>query len=388
MFSWVLGAFSYLKFFASHLGDLKKAEILLFFPFYHLGGAEQVHLNITIALKKYKLAIVFTHKSASKKFLNEFKKNGTVLELNPIRNKKNRFITDFTLRSIAYFTNRNKNIKLILGSNTIYYYQFVKELKKNITTIDLIHAAPTEDDDYQFLLDSANSFNKRIVISETLKKELTQAYLMASLDKRALDNLVVIGNGINIDAGNRELYRRKKKNSMSMGFVGRWSSEKRPKLFIEIAKRVKTQLCDVEILMAGSGMNPHYQEIVNAEINFLGELSSKSELNDLYQNLSMLLITSLSEGFPLVLMESMIHGVIPICVNVGSISEHISDMENGILIQEDKEDQLVLQFVERIMYVFSRRELLDELSMNARDYAYNNFSIKNFNNSYQALVKS
>ena len=51
------------------LGDKNNYELYFFFPFYHLGGAEKIHLQIAQIAKGKKAVIVFTRKSTNLGFL-------------------------------------------------------------------------------------------------------------------------------------------------------------------------------------------------------------------------------------------------------------------------------------------------------------------------------
>ena len=100
------------------------------------------------------------------------------------------------------------------------------------------------------------------------------------------------------------------------------------------------------------------------------------------------MITSVYEGFPMVIMESMIHGVIPICTDVGGIHEHIVHMKNGILIQNTDEVNLIESFENQFTYLIENKDVIERLSQEALNYSVRNFSIDKFNLSYKNLFRS
>ena len=51
---------------------------IFFFPFYHTGGAEKVHLDIVKSFSKKDNLVIFTHKSHNQHFLKEFQKNAEI----------------------------------------------------------------------------------------------------------------------------------------------------------------------------------------------------------------------------------------------------------------------------------------------------------------------
>ena len=58
-----------------------KYELYFFFPFYHLGGAEKIHLQIAQLAKDKKAVVVFTRKSENPGFLQSFKEIGIDIEI-------------------------------------------------------------------------------------------------------------------------------------------------------------------------------------------------------------------------------------------------------------------------------------------------------------------
>ncbi len=70
---------------------------------------------------------------------------------------------------------------------------------------------------------------------------------------------------------------------------------------------------------------------------FLGSLE-RSVLYELYQYVNASIISSFSEGMPIVLVESFRFGKPVISTKVGGIPEIINNMENGILVEHDEKD--------------------------------------------------
>ena len=87
----------------------------------------------------------------------------------------------------------------------------------------------------------------------------------------------------------------------------------------------------------------------------------------------------------MVMMEAMSHGVIPISTNVGGINEHIIHNENGLLINEKYEDEIVNSFCNQILNFIKNSKDKDRISRSAFDYASKHFGIDKFNQSYKNL---
>jgi glycosyltransferase involved in cell wall biosynthesis len=100
------------------------------------------------------------------------------------------------------------------------------------------------------------------------------------------------------------------------------------------------------------------------------------------------LITSKREGFPMVIMEAMAYGVVPVSTDVGGINMHIKNGVNGYLVPEEDENIIVDRFVEIISRLDQDRSLLHHLSAKAYSYAKETFSLETFNSKYNTLVES
>ena len=207
-------------------------------------------------------------------------------------------------------------------------------------------------------------------------------YKINQVDSFFNSKIKILSNAVDIETYN--LNEKNLTGSINIGFIGRWSEEKRPQLFLDIAN--KLQSVDISFFMAGSGMNGHRESIEKSGVGYIGSINDKGEINNLYKSLHYLIITSTYEGFPMVIMESMPYGVIPICTDVGGISEHITTGENGWLVNNQNPDKIVSQMIDAIQTIENTNGLRDKLSYKAQDYAIDNFGKEAFVKGYQNLL--
>jgi glycosyltransferase involved in cell wall biosynthesis len=379
------GLWNLFKFLVLDLKKIKHAEIVCFFPFYQTGGAEKVHLHIIKALANKKVCVIFTLNSATKNFQEQFNANANCIEINPILNKRNLFVNRLLKKSICKTINNSNNCKAIFGSNAAYFYQMLPFISNKIDRIDLFHAFSKSDSREMEVVNSVMYIDKRVVINQNTKKDLLEMYTLNKVETKYNTLIQVIENGIVIE--NNE-FIPKNNLTIKIGYVGRWSDEKRPRLFLEIAKQVRSKNSSIEFYIAGIGMKSNIDRINEASVTFLGEITNENELAAFYKQLTFLLITSEYEGFPMVIMESMAQGVIPISTNVGGISEHITNNKNGILINELDENKIVEEFCNSIFQLIENQKYRNDLSYNSFLYAQEQFSIEKFNESYQKLLSS
>ncbi len=362
---------------------IKQADIIFIFPYYHVGGAEQVHLDIVKAVAHKKVTVIFTHLSATDHFLPRFRESATIIELNNIINKKSNRIRQALFNTIARAINRSKSVNHVLGCNTNYFYDVLPLIDSAKKRVDLIHAIAPNDSRVSTIATSAKYIDTRVVINTKAKEDLIDIYENHAINSYS-DKISIISNGVDLST-RQEYFREIEYNPLTIGFIGRWSDEKRPWLFLDIAQRVKSTFKNVHFKMAGSGMKGHRTTIEKANVEYIGELSTKKELDDFYKSIAVIIICSSTEGFPMVLMEAMPYGVIPVCTDVGGISEHIIDQENGILINGSSEVELTENLVKNLNNLITNDEKRKDLAKSARRYALDHFDIEKFNQSYRKL---
>lgn len=377
--------FNFYKFSKNDIKKIEKADIVFVLPCFQTGGAERVHLNIVKSVKEKSICILFTQNSATDNFKKDFSKYAEIIEINTILNKKNDFVNQKLKKRIIKTINLSQSIKSVFSSNTNYFYELLPEIRnKNIKKVDLIHAISGENPTLvNHYINSSDAVNHRLVINKKTYSDIVLIYNNSDLDKKLQDKIEVVENAI---AFNEEAVPSIK-DKIKIGFVGRWSKEKRPEIFLEIASKLKQTQNSVDFVMAGIGMKSNIKLIHENSVSFVGEITEDEALKKFYKSLTFILVTSSREGFPMVIIEAMANGVIPICTNVGGISEHIHNYQNGVLIDiSNDEDEIATQFIKEINNLLKNELLISELSSNAYKYSRKHFDIKTFNNKYRKYL--
>ena len=117
-------------------------------------------------------------------------------------------------------------------------------------------------------------------------------------------------------------------------------------------------------------------------------VGKSDDLSQHYNNANILLVTSLLEGFPLVVMEAMAYGVVPICTDVGGMKDHVRNDQNGFLVESGDEEGIVDDFVEKIELLVKQPDKLKSMSEAAYSYAKEHFSMDRFKKEYFELFES
>jgi glycosyltransferase involved in cell wall biosynthesis len=123
-----------------------------------------------------------------------------------------------------------------------------------------------------------------------------------------------------------------------IGWIGRFSQEKRPDLFIKAALVSKV---NADFNLAGTG--PLFSEMTKlssdiTNIKLLGRVENNLEF---LNSIDLLINTSSIEGIPLTAMEAISQGVPVIAPNIGGMSELIIDGRNGFLYARGNFDSLL-----------------------------------------------
>ncbi|MGO8748671.1 MAG: glycosyltransferase [Thermoguttaceae bacterium] len=119
-----------------------------------------------------------------------------------------------------------------------------------------------------------------------------------------------------------------------LGYVGRFSREKRPQVVIEAVSRLPDRF---KALLLGWGeLRNNLMELANEKIPGRYAFATAWEyLGDFYQAMDALCLVSDQEGFPLVMLEAMLCGRPLIVTPVGCVPEVIVDRVNGLVVAGD-----------------------------------------------------
>lgn len=352
-----------------------RSALFLFFPFLHVGGAERVHGAVTGCLADRRPWVFFTKRSENDRFRQLFPAQSRLCNI--------WFLLKcgypFSVGIMAGFINRHRN-PVVFGSNSLFYYLLLPHLRPGVRRIDLLHAgsgAPA-----RFSLPVASLLDRRVVVTPGIIGNLRARYLDQGLDPALLERVEVIENGVSVPA---ERPHRDGHDPLIVLFVGRGSPEKRVHLVGRAASRCREMGLPVQFVLVGEvekALLPKDRE----SCRLLGEIADPGELIQIYARAAILLITSSREGFPLVIMEAMAHGVVPVSTAVGGIPEHLRHGENGLLLIEGEEEQIVEELVLALRLLCGNRLLLERLSLAAYSYARERFDSRLFCRAYRRIL--
>lgn len=372
--------------------DRRKTNILFIVPHISPGGAERVLLNIAATLDDsfFCLYMITTDPEADNAWHTAFKKHFRRIVIP----KKDWILWDnYFAHMIARF-----NIALVLTSNSSVAYKYVPYLKSRFSHLKIVDILHSEESDGALpLFDWLPPYlAARVCISSRLKTYMQKQYERLGVDSRYDANLKVIYNGVDPDKYRSDISSRgifRKQYDIPQGvrivaFIGRFSDEKNPLLFVEIGRRVimHSPVASVRFVMAGDG--PQLDDIsalirdygISDDFILTGMIDS---VNELLADTDLLLVVSKTEGMPLVVLEALAAEVPILSTDVGAVGEIVTDGVNGYLISPER--QTAESFAGRIIQLFSDGIHLDELTQNARATIMSRFSLNIMGSQYREM---
>lgn len=199
---------------------------------------------------------------------------------------------------------------------------------------------------------------------------------------------ILIYNGIaKPDMKNSDFVAKYRFSPQTRVFIhaGRIDTPKNQLVLCKVFRHLIEDGEDVVLLIAGSKRRSDIFDSIKSyfcdRIVYLGE---RNDITQLMASCDAMCLPSLWEGLPVTLLEAISVGCVPICSNVGGISEVITSGINGILSESPSEDDFyssVKQFLE-----LSVSERLS-MSQHCRESFYR-FDIANTSREYINAYKS
>jgi glycosyltransferase involved in cell wall biosynthesis len=356
-----------------------KASLFLFFPYYHIGGAEKVHARIVDALSDKSPVVFFTNNSNQEGYLGLFGRHASIYAIERIlSNVRLRGVFVWWLLKIIL----SKNSPYVIGSNCSLFYELLPRFSAGgAYCIDIIHGLGGGVEERT--LGSVKYLDRRVVVAGDMKSDLCVVYSNHNIPAEYYDRIRVIENfpepqNVKID--------KDFSASLKLIYVGRGAPEKRLEILGRVARKCVERGVVAEFVFVG----PDCRDVVRREdrefCRFWGAITASKILEELYCSSHILLLASIREGLPLALLDGMAFGVVPLVTGVGCIPQHVCNGINGFLLDAGLEfDTLVDKYFAIIDKLNRDRNLLQLVSDRAATYAHENFSREKFIESWQAF---
>lgn len=286
------------------------------------------------------------------------------------------------LSFVNYFI-KTRNINFIFIAGSEYFYSILSSIKKEKNNLKII------DQLYNTFGHVANNRKYAQWIDLNIVENKTIETCLLVEHSEQSHKLKVIQNGIDVNYFVNSTSLSKPQNitrgEFIITFLGRFSVEKCPELFVEIVLQFKNNP-KVHFVMCGQGslvdliQRKIYNYNLEEKVNLVGSIDSRHYLD--YTNL--LILPSAIDGRPNSVLESLSMGVPVIASAVGGLPEIIQDGYNGFLCESGN----VNDFVDRINQVLDDEQLYLSMKKNARTYAVENLDVNVMHQKYLDMFRS
>ncbi|MFA5339146.1 MAG: glycosyltransferase family 4 protein [Candidatus Omnitrophota bacterium] len=167
-----------------------------------------------------------------------------------------------------------------------------------------------------------------IALSESMKRH------MVALGAAVTGKVYVVPTMLP-SPGKNEIKPVEGKRDVTVGIVGRLTPEKGHVFFLKAAELINKQRSNIKFIIAGQGYLKNELSVL-IEKNGLAantELTGAfKDISDIMCRIDILVLSSLTEGAPLVLLEGMAYGKPVVAANVGGVSELVVEGKTGFLV--------------------------------------------------------
>ena len=375
-----------------------KKTILMIVPWTVVGGADKFNLDLIRGINKeeYEIILLTTLPSENPlrcefiKFCDLFYDLSTFLE------------PEEYLSFVEYLI-KSRNVDILFVTNSVYGYAMIPKIKldfPNIHIIDYIHAVDYSDRYGGFAGDSKHV---RQCIDKTFTcNNFTRDQLKNDWGFENVETLYIGTDEKRFDPKRFDKKALKDKYNIPgdkkvVSLIARMSSEKRPKLFIEIAKKIIQEREDILFLIAGDG--PLYEDVklkieeeqLEDSILLLGMCEYPEEI---YAISDVTVLCSEREGLSLTSFESLAMDVPTVSSDVGGQKELINGDVGKIVpyvdhpIASGREDE-INSYVVAIQHILNH---LKDYQSKCRKRILSKFTIdlmiNNFENSISKLISN
>lgn len=228
-----------------------------------------------------------------------------------------------------------------------------------------------------------------IIISPS-EKYINQSEVL----KNFHDKIRIVPNGIKIESFehtcSKESCREKLKLSLNSNiilFVGYLVDHKGPEILLRSFRSILDILPDTILIFVGDGALKFELEQLSKKLHieknvqFVGFIDQNTIIT-YYNAADVFVLPSLSDCFPMVILEAMASGLPIIASDIGGISELVINNENGLLVQPNHSGLLA----DSIIYLLDNDDIRNKFGKRGRKLA-DNYSWKKIAETTQSIYE-
>lgn len=347
--------------------ELKDCSILMFERTMKLGGSSKVVLQMCEILKPYvKNIVVCSTGGVNVEYLEQIGiKHYIIKDISDLKNLPS------NIKCISKII-ENEEINIVHTHHRMaaLYGQLLSR-KYHIMKVATVHG---EFYDKKIFTKIAYKKTNVIACGEKVKENLCQVYGIPS------SYITVIRNAVKKEEYYEEidiLEELKKNNIFTFCYIGRLSEEKGLEYLIKSIPKLSDKIRGFRVIVVGTGL---YKEEMISQAEKLGVsdklifLGHRNDAQNVIKQIDVVVLPSLTEGFPLTPMEAFANCKTVIATDVGGTTEIVENMQNGILVKSKDEDALC----DAMLKLYNDKVLLMKLDENALKTYNEKFSYDTF----------
>lgn len=217
-----------------------------------------------------------------------------------------------------------------------------------------------------------------IALTEDMKKEMLKIYNR---------DIIVIPNGLDI-LRFKNISKEKNRRLMNIAndekiiiFVGRLHPVKGVEYLIEAMENIKQKNPKIRLIIVGDGserdkLEQHVKKLdLEKNVLFVGEIPNEN-IPKYLALADVLVLPSLKEGFPNIILEAMASDLPIVATNVGGIPEIIKNGENGFLVEPKKSKAIAEKVLLLIENEKLRNMIIEKNKEDVKRYCWENVTDK------------
>jgi len=304
----------------------------------------QTELNLSCGITKFIFLIM---KNSSREFHHQVIALGgnavtrfTADGIHPLIINNFRFILLRSIRTLFFLISFCKQNKIDIIHSHHRYFDFLAFLISRIVKIKTVMSVQSKVYKHKRL-----SYKSEILlaVSESIKNHLITEFFIDESRIKVLNNFIdskelLANNEPSFNRGNIGL----SDDNFVITFIGRFSKEKGINVLLNAISKIQLKYKKVILLMIGEGEEKDQIENYIHRNNINTRILPPAEKVFKYYKISdLIVLPSITDPFPMVMLETGLYSKPFIGSKVDGIAEFIEDEKDGLLIEPENVDELV-----------------------------------------------
>lgn len=348
---------------------------LFCFPYMCVGGAEQIHIDILASVAEQQPLVLICGTHEDRSFEGRFRKNATIVEIPRLVNHP--FTRKAAARTIADRLNKAA-APTFFSSLTNTFFDVLPWLQRHVRTFHLQHAflyQPEANRPQKHWMPQFPRVDHFVFYSHQARDDWEKFLVANKVPYDRQNTFKFMPNAVH-RFGEVKIHER-----TGLLFVGRQSPVKRIELFLQLTDELERQDPGrFRFSVAGYetiGDRPH--------VSFHGRVSDSVRLSELYSEHDAVVQVSTLEGYPMVIMEAMAHGLVIMSTPVGDVPNQV-DTSFAMLSSAVDEATVLREMSAFVREIDGDRERMHRMKAAAFAKARSEYDPAAFRERYRVLL--